>query len=98
WGIFALLAAAAALITPNGIAGFLEPFQLIAMPALQVSFSEWQSPNFQEFQPLEMWLLGILALGLATGAKLPLPRLLLLLVLCHMALVHIRHAELLGVI
>jgi len=98
WGMFALLAAAAALITPNGVAGFLEPFQLIAMPALQASFGEWQSPNFQEFQPLEIWLLGIVALGFATGAKLPLPRLLLLLALCHMALGHVRHAELLGLV
>ncbi len=98
WGMFAFAAAAAALITPNGIAGFLEPFQLIAMPALQASFSEWQSPNFQEFQPLEMWLLGIIALGFATGIKLPLPRLLLLLALCHMALAHVRHTELLGLV
>jgi hypothetical protein len=68
------------------------------MPALQTSFGEWQSPNFQEFQPLEIWLLGIIALGFATGAKLPLPRLLLLLALCHMALAHVRHAELLGLV
>jgi hypothetical protein len=68
------------------------------MPALQASFGEWQSPNFQEFQPLEIWLLGIIALGFATGAKLPLPRLLLLLALCHMALAHVRHAELLGLV
>jgi hypothetical protein len=98
WGLFGLLAAAAALVTPNGIAGFFEPFQLIGMPALQASFGEWQSPNFQEFQPLEIWLLGIIALAFTTGAKLTLPRLLLLLALCHMALGHIRHAELLGLV
>jgi hypothetical protein len=98
WGLFCLLAAAAALATPNGIAGFVAPFQLIAMPALQASFSEWQSPNFQEFQPLEIWLLGIIAVAFTTGAKLPLPRLLLLLALCHMALGHVRHAELLGLV
>src|SRR5262249_41536067 len=98
WGVFALLATAAAFITPNGIVGFLEPFQLIAMPALQASFGEWQSPNFQEFQPIEIWLLGIIALGFATGVKLPVPRLLLLLALCHMALGHVRHAEVLGLV
>jgi hypothetical protein len=98
WGLFCLLAAAAALATPNGIGGFFAPFQLITMPALQASFGEWQSPNFQEFQPLEIWLLGIIALAFTTGAKLPLPRLLLLLALCHMALGHVRHAELLGLV
>jgi hypothetical protein len=98
WGFFCLLATAAALATPNGIAGLVAPFQLIAMPALQASFGEWQSPNFHEFQPLEIWLLGIIALAFTIGAKLPLPRLLLLLALCHMALGHIRHAELLGLV
>jgi len=98
WGFFCLLATAAALATPNGIAGLVAPFQLIAMPALQASFGEWQSPNFHEFQPLEIWLLGIIALAFSTSAKLSLPRLLLLLGLCHMALGHIRHAELLGLV
>ena len=98
WGGFSLLAVAAALVTPNGMAGFFEPFRLIAMPALQASFGEWQSPDFQTFQPLEIWLLGIVALGFATGVRLPLSRLLLLLALCHMALAHIRHAELLGLV
>src|SRR5438552_1419477 len=83
---FALIAAGPALITPNGLAGFFEPFRLIAMPALHASFGEWQSPNFQIFLPLEVWLLGIIALAFVTGAKLPLPRLVLLLGLCHMAL------------
>jgi hypothetical protein len=54
--------------------------------------------DFQTFQPLEIWLLGIVALGFATGARLPLLRLLLLLALCHMALGHVRHAELLGLV
>jgi hypothetical protein len=98
WGGFSLLAVIAALLTPNGLAGFFEPFRLVAMPALQASFGEWQSPDFHTLQPLEIWLLGLVALGFATGVRLPLPRLLLLLGLCHMALAHIRHAELLGLV
>jgi hypothetical protein len=98
WGGFCLLAAAAALVTPNGMAGFLEPFRLTAMPTLQASFGEWLSPNFGAFQPLEIWLLGIIALGFTIGVWLPLSRLLLLLALCHMALAHIRHADLLGLV
>jgi hypothetical protein len=98
WGVFTLLAVAAALVTPNGMAGFFEPFRLMAMPALQASFGEWLSPNFQTFQPLEIWLLGIIALGFSTTTRLPPSRLLLLLALCHMALNHVRHAELLGLV
>jgi hypothetical protein len=98
WGVFIMLACASALITPNGPAGFLEPFRLMVMPALQTSFGEWLSPNFQTFQPLEIWLLGIIALGFTTSVKLPISRLLLLLVLCHMALGHVRHADLVGLV
>jgi hypothetical protein len=98
WGLFGLLAVVASLLTPNGVAGFVEPFRLTMMPALQASFNEWMSPNFQSFQPLEIWLLGMIALGFTTGIRLPLHRLLLLLALCHMALAHVRHAELLGLV
>jgi hypothetical protein len=86
------------LTTPNGLAGFVEPFRLILMPTLQASFVEWMSPNFQSFQPLEIWLLAAIALGFTTGIRLPAHRLLLLLALCHMALAHMRHAELLGLV
>jgi len=96
WGVFSLLAVAAALLSPNGLSGFVEPIRLMAMPSLQASFREWLSPDFHTFQPLEICLLGLTALGFTTGARLPPSRLLLLLALCHMALAHVRHAELLG--
>jgi hypothetical protein len=98
WGLFAALALAASLLTPNGIRGSVEPFRLMAMPALQSSFIEWRGPDFQHIEPLEIWLLGVLALGLTTGVRLPWPRVLLLLGLCHMALAHTRHADLLGLV
>jgi len=98
WGLFGLLAMIASLTTPNSLAGFVEPFRLILMPTLQASFVEWMSPNFQSFQPVEIWLLAMIALGFTTGIRLPAHRLLLLLALCHMALAHMRHAELLGLV
>jgi hypothetical protein len=94
WGGFVVLGIGAALLTPNGIHGVLLPFQLLDMPALQQSFSEWQSADFQSFGPLEAWLLGALLVAFATGLRLPLPRLLLLLGLIHLALAHARHADL----
>ena len=98
WGLFAALALAATLATPNGIAGLVQPFRLMAMPALQSSFIEWRSPNFQDFQPLEIMLLGLMALGLTTGVRVPPSRVLILVGLCHMALAHTRHADLLGLV
>src|SRR5271169_4327453 len=98
WGLFAALALVAALTTPNRLAGLGEPFRLMAMPALQSSFIEWRSPDFQDFQLLEIILLGLIALGLTSGVKVPLTRVLVLVGLCHMALVHTRHADLLGLV
>ncbi|HEV2098170.1 MAG TPA: hypothetical protein VGR45_04515, partial [Stellaceae bacterium] len=96
WGLFVLLTAGAGLMTPNGVAGFLQPFRLLAMPALKSSFVEWQSPDFQHFPALEACLLGLIALGFTTGARLQPMRLLLVLGLSHMALQSVRNAELLG--
>jgi hypothetical protein len=96
WGIFLLLAAIASLVSPHPLAGFLQPFRLLAMPVMQSSFVEWLAPNFQDFQALEVWLLATIFVGLVAGIRVPLPRVLLLLALFHLALQHMRHADLLG--
>ncbi|MGO8921111.1 MAG: hypothetical protein ACLQJR_34935 [Stellaceae bacterium] len=98
WGLFLLLAMLAGMLTPNGVAGFLLPFRIVGMAGLQDSFVEWLSPDFHVFQPLEAWLLGLMLLGFSLGLKLPLPRLLLLLWLVHLALQQERQGELLGLL
>ena len=98
WGLFALAALACALVTPHGFAGLWQPIRLVAMPALQTTFAEWTSPDFQKSPALEMWLLGVLLVGFATGVRLPATRLVLLLGLVHMMLQHGRHADLLAIV
>ncbi|MGE5269788.1 MAG: hypothetical protein ACM3JG_08975 [Thiohalocapsa sp.] len=98
WAVFVAAALAAALVTPHGLATLVEPLRLMHMPALQASFVEWLSPDFRRAPALEMWLLGALFVGFATGARLLLTRLLLLLALVHETLQHVRHADLLAVV
>ena len=95
WGLFIALSAAAALITPFGVDGMLLPMRLVTMTTLGL-IREWQSPNFQQFQPLEVWIMALLLAALSGGWRLPLTRILMLLLLMHMALRHGRYAELLG--
>ena len=98
WGGFTLAATVAALLTPHGLAGLIQPIRLMLMPALQASFGEWLSPNFQQSPDLEIWILGAVFVGFTTGVRLPAMRLILLLGLMHLMLQHVRHADLLATV
>jgi hypothetical protein len=97
WGLFIALSVGAAVITPFGLAGLLLPIDLATMSTLGL-INEWQSPNFQQFQPLEVWIMAFLLAALSGGWRLPLTRIPMLLLLLHMALRHGRYAELLGLV
>jgi hypothetical protein len=98
WGGFAAAAILATLLTPHGLAGLEQPIRLVLMPELQATFKEWLSPDFQQSPALEMWVLGIVLIGFASGIRLPPTRLVLLLGLLHMSLQHVRHADLLAIV
>lgn len=98
WGGFIVAAIAAGMLIPSGVMAFVQPLRLMAMPALQNSFGEWLPPNFSDFPALELWLLAVIGAAFALGVRLKWTRLLLLLLLVHMALRHVRHADLLGLV
>lgn len=98
WGVFGGLALIATLITPNGLDGVVMPFRTEGMSVTMAMVAEWRSPNFQQFQPLELWLLLAILGSLAAGVRLPLTRAVMVLLLVHLALAHQRHADMLGLI
>jgi hypothetical protein len=98
WGAFVLAASVAALLTPHGVFGLVQPIRLMQMPALQSTFAEWLSPDFQKSPALELWILGVIFVGFATGVRLPPTRLVLLLGLVHMTLQHARHEDVLAIV
>ena len=98
WGRFLAGAAIASLLTPQGIQGWLFPFRLMRLGAALDYVAEWHAPDFATFQPLELWLLALLALAFWLRLRVPPPRLLLLLGIVHLALVHARDAELLALL
>jgi hypothetical protein len=92
WLLFLLLSFTALFINPHGINGVLLPLQLTNQTYTIDHISEWQSPNFHHFQPLEFWLLGFIGLSLYKGVTLPSLRIIFLLGLLHLALKSVRFA------
>ena len=98
WGLFIVLAAASALVSPNGTALFLLPFNMLRMSFATSSISEWHAVDFGRFDPLELWIGLVILGGYCLGLRLPLSRTLMVLLLLYLALTHIRNEELLGII
>jgi len=96
WGVFALASLAASLVTPFGVGSLLYPFQIMGMSSLP-GIVEWRPADFSRVSALEIGLFAALFVLLSRGARIPPVRLLLLLLLLHMALQHTRHQIVLAV-
>src|SRR5579862_8119252 len=97
WALFIAAAWLVALINPDFLAGVLFPIHMIRMHSL-AWIGEWAPADFSSFQPLELLILGGLALGFSGKVILPPIRLLILLALVHAALAHARNQQLLGIV
>src|SRR5438046_7979689 len=91
WLLFGALSLLAALVTPFGIEGLLQPFRLLGMSFALAALIEWSSPDFQHYNPLELWIMVVLVAAFSLQWRLPATRLAMLLLLLHMALQHRRH-------
>jgi hypothetical protein len=98
WGIFLVAGLAGALATPMGTDGIRFAFQVDGMAYSLSQIGEWRSADFQRLQPLELGLLAVAAGVFSRGLRLSWLRIGLLLLLLHLALKHVRHADLLAVL
>jgi hypothetical protein len=98
WGAFLAACAGAAMLTPAGPKGLLYAFEVSDMRFALSVIREWKSPDFQRPQPLELSLMVVAAAVLSRGLKLSWLRIALLLTLLHLALKHLRHADLLALL
>jgi hypothetical protein len=98
WAFFGAAVLLAALLTPFGINGPLFALHLARETYALGMISEWHSTDFSRFQPLEIWIAGLLLLGFTLRPRLGLFGLALLLGLVHFALAHSRNADLLALI
>lgn len=98
WAVFLVAAFAATLIHPYGSGVWRAAASVIGLEGLQSLIMEWQPQDFGRFNPMEYLLLGAIAALATTGTRISVVRLAVLLVLTHMALTHVRHASLLGLL
>ncbi len=97
WGLFLSITLFASLLTPYGFQGFIYPFEVLNMKALSL-ITEWKPPDFNQLYPVGMWIFFMLGAVLFRGLRVPIFRIILILVLLQMTLTHMRSAELLGFI
>ncbi len=97
WSIFLGACVVAAAITPHGVNGLLFPLQMTFTlgPALDQIY-EWAPSSLENNSPLILWCFLLLFVALLAGFRLPIYRLLMLMVLLYMAFAHRRHTPLLG--
>ncbi len=98
WLGFIAAAAATSLLTPLGFAAWRLPLALLHMDYALGLVSEWQPSSFDRFQPLELWLLGLMGVALCGRLRIAPVRLVMLLALVHLALVHARFDDLLALV
>ena len=94
WLLFLALVICAGLLTPNGAHSWLLLEKLFCTAMTKII--EWQPPDFHVMQPIEIWVLGFLAFCLLLGIQVRATRVVVLVGLLHLALQHVRNAELVG--
>jgi hypothetical protein len=98
WVAFVALSVLASMVTPSGWQGIWYTVQVMRMTVALEVIDEWRSPDFHRLQPLELWLMLMLAIACAGRMRLPWMRLLLVLGLIHLALKHQRNVAVLGLV
>ncbi len=93
WIAFGLCALAACCVTPYGWGSILASRKILELGELLRLIYEWMPPNFSQFGLFEACILALIAGALYSGVRLPLPRIVLVLGLLHMALSHVRNIE-----
>lgn len=98
WTGFGFLALAATGVSPYGFGQLKAALHVFELNDALSLIQEWAPQNFSKPGPFELVLLALLGAALASGVVAPLPRVALLVLLVHMALAHVRHADLLALL
>ncbi|HET7123285.1 MAG TPA: hypothetical protein VFI51_04160 [Bradyrhizobium sp.] len=93
WIAFGVCALAASCVTPYGWESILAARKILDLGELLHLIYEWMPADFSRFGPFQACLFALIAGALYCGVKLSPPRIVLVLILFHMALSHVRNTE-----
>jgi hypothetical protein len=93
WTIFAAGALAASCCTPYGWNTLLAAARILDLGEVLSVIAEWRPADFSSLGVFELCLLGLVGLAFYRGVVLSFPRIILLLLLVHAALTHVRNIE-----
>ena len=97
WGIFLVGAVIAAVIKPHGIEGLIFPIKLLMMGSTR-TITEWKPTSLTQPTPYLAALAMLVLLGITGRLELGWLRRLLLLGLVWLALSHVRHQMIFGIV
>ncbi len=97
WGMFGLLSLLASIVTPHGIHGLLFPLQVSRMEALPL-IMEWRPTIVSDMPGFAAVFLGTVFALLYLGVRVPALRLAIIIGLIYLALEHVRHQAVLGIL
>jgi len=98
WFYFAVVAALAACITPYGPESILATLRILGLGDALSIISEWRPQDFGRLGAFELIVLIAIGFALFSGLKLSPIRIVIVLGLLHLALSHVRNAEVLGLL
>lgn len=93
WGLFGAACGLAGIVNPHGIHGILFPLGIAAGPLVDF-ISEFDPTAFPAWPAFELVVMLLIGISLLRGARLAPVRIVMLLILLHLALTHIRHQSL----
>ncbi len=96
WTFHGIGMAVATLIQPYGLGAWSAALSVLGLDGAGLGIAEWKAADFTSLGAMEVTLLAGIAALATTGRRIPLVRLLLILVLAHLALAHVRHMAVFG--
>ena len=97
WGLFLAGAVIAAMITPQGFEGLLFPFRLLMLGSIR-NVGEWAPTSLTTPTPFLIAVVGLVWLSVTRKLKLTPLRIMILTGLVGLALAHVRHQMLFGIV